>query len=203
MLRHCRKTLGRAGEPPRTATVWTTPEAEELGRIPVDIIVGVGNPGSRYAYTRHNLGFDVVDVLACRYEISLQRRVAEAICGQGKIGSHTVLLVKPQTYMNASGRAVAPLARKYMGAGDRLVVIHDDIDLPLGQIKIKRQGGDAGHLGVRSIIACLGHGEFLRIRMGIGRPVCKAHIVDYVLSAFYPYGKAGARGDDRTGGHLC
>jgi len=152
----------------------------------VDIIVGVGNPGARYAYTRHNLGFDVVDVLACRYAIAMQRLVAEAICGQGKIGSRTALLVKPQTYMNASGQAVAPLARKYMVAGDRLVVIHDDIDLPLGQIKIKRQGGDAGHLGIRSIIACLGHGEFLRIRMGIGRPVCKANIVDYVLSSFPP-----------------
>jgi peptidyl-tRNA hydrolase, PTH1 family len=186
VLRPCLKTLGSADEPVRTATVWATLETEELGRIPVDIIVGVGNPGRRYAYTRHNLGFDVVDGLASRYEISMQRLMSEAICGQGKIGSHTVLLVKPQTYMNASGRAVAPLARKYMGAGDCLVVIHDDIDLPLGQIKIKRQGGDAGHLGVRSIIACLGHGEFLRIRMGIGRPVCKAHIVDYVLSAFTP-----------------
>jgi PTH1 family peptidyl-tRNA hydrolase len=152
----------------------------------VDIIVGVGNPGSRYAYTRHNIGFDVVDVLACRYEIPMQQFMAEAICGQGNIGSHTVLLVKPQTYMNASGRSVAPLARKYMAATDRLVVIHDDIDLPLGHIKIKRQGGDAGHLGIRSIIACLGHGKFLRIRMGIGRPVCKADIVDYVLSPFTP-----------------
>jgi PTH1 family peptidyl-tRNA hydrolase len=163
-----------------------THEAEERGHIPVDIIVGVGNPGARYASTRHNLGFDVVDVLAYRYEISLQRRMAEAICGQGQIGSHTVLLVKPQTYMNASGRAVAPLVQQYMGTADRLVVIHDDIDLPLGDIKIKRQGGDAGHLGIRSIIACLGHGKFLRIRMGIGRPVCKAHIVDYVLSPFTP-----------------
>jgi peptidyl-tRNA hydrolase, PTH1 family len=162
------------------------PEAEELGHISVDIIVGVGNPGARYASTRHNLGFDVVDMLACRYEISLQQLVAEAICGQGQIGSHTVLLVKPQTYMNASGRAVAPLVQKYMGAADRLVVIHDDIDLPLGHIKIKRQGGDAGHLGVRSIVSCLGHGKFLRIRMGIGRPVYKAHIVDYVLSPFTP-----------------
>jgi PTH1 family peptidyl-tRNA hydrolase len=152
----------------------------------VNIIVGVGNPGSRYAHTRHNLGFDVIDVLACRYEIPMQQLVAEAICGQGRIGSHPVLLVKPQTYMNASGRAVAPLARKYMESTDRLVVIHDDIDLPLRHIKIKQQGGDAGHLGVRSIIACLGHGKFLRIRMGIGRPVCKAHIVDYVLSPFTP-----------------
>jgi PTH1 family peptidyl-tRNA hydrolase len=150
----------------------------------VDIIVGVGNPGSRYAHTRHNLGFDVVDALACRYGIAMQQRVEQAICGQGQIRHRAILLVKPQTYMNASGRAVAPLVQKYMETGNALVVVHDDIDLPPGRIKIKQHGGDAGHLGVRSIMACLGHGEFLRLRMGIGRPVCKAHIVDYVLSPF-------------------
>jgi PTH1 family peptidyl-tRNA hydrolase len=163
---------------------WAHAKTGEFGQTSVDIVVGVGNPGSRYAQTRHNLGFDVVDVLARRYDIAMQQRLSEAVCGQGTISQRAVLLVKPQTYMNASGRAVAPLVQKYMGRGDRLVVIHDDIDLPLGRVKIKRHGGDAGHLGVRSIIACLGHGEFLRLRMGIGRPACSAHIVDYVLSSF-------------------
>ena len=152
----------------------------------MDIVVGLGNPGTRYAYTRHNLGFAVVDALAGRYGIAMKPLGAQAICGQGKISDCAVLLVKPQTYMNASGQAVAPLVQRYLGLGDDLVVIHDDIDLPLGRTKIKRHGGDAGHLGVRSIIACLGHGEFLRLRLGIGRPACKAHIVDYVLSSFTP-----------------
>ena len=150
----------------------------------MDIIVGVGNPGPRYQHTRHNLGFDVVDVLARRGQIPIQQLEAHAICGQGEIAGRPVLLVKPQTYMNASGQAVAPLVRKYLKTADRLVVIHDDIDLPLGRIKVKWQGGDAGHLGIRSIIESLGHGAFFRIRLGIGRPVCKADIVDYVLSPF-------------------
>jgi PTH1 family peptidyl-tRNA hydrolase len=152
----------------------------------VDIVVGLGNPGACYASTRHNLGFNVVDALAGRYGIAMRPLGAQAICGQGKIDGRAVLLVKPQTYMNASGQAVAPLVQKYMGLGEHCIVIHDDIDLPLGRMKVKRQGGDAGHLGVRSIIACLGHGEFLRLRLGIGRPACKAHIVDYVLSVFTP-----------------
>lgn len=150
----------------------------------MDIIVGLGNPGQRYACTRHNLGFDVIDAFAHRCGISLQQREANAVCGQARRGNRTILLVKPQTYMNHSGRAVTPLVRRYMAVGDCLVVIHDDIDLPLGRIKMKRQGGDAGHLGVRSIIAWLGHGTFLRLRMGIGRPVCNESVVDYVLSAF-------------------
>jgi PTH1 family peptidyl-tRNA hydrolase len=150
----------------------------------VDIIVGVGNPGPRYAHTRHNIGFDVVEALACRHGIAMQQRMEQAICGQGKICQRVILLVKPQTYMNASGRAVAPLAQRYMETGHHLIVIHDDIDLPLGRVKIKRHGGDAGHLGVRSIMACLGHGEFFRLRLGVGRPACKADIVDYVLSSF-------------------
>ena len=150
----------------------------------MDIIVGVGNPGLRYQHTRHNFGFDVVDALARRWHISIQQLEAQALCGQGESSGRPVLLMKPQTYMNASGQAVAPLVRKYLKTADRLVVIHDDIDLPLGRIKIKWQGGDAGHLGIRSIIEYLGHGAFCRIRLGIGRPVCKARIVDYVLSSF-------------------
>lgn len=159
-------------------------ETGECERTSVDIIVGLGNPGPRYAHTRHNIGFDVIDVLARRCGISMQPLATKALCGQGKIGGRAVFLVKPQTYMNASGQAVAPIVRKHLGSGDRLVVVHDEIDLSLGRIKIKRQGGDAGHLGIRSIIECLGHGDFLRIRMGVGRPACKSHIVEYVLSSF-------------------
>lgn len=150
----------------------------------MDVIVGLGNPGQRYRHTRHNIGFDVIDLLACRYGIALQQSEARALCGKGSIGWRRVLLVKPQTYMNVSGQSVAPLARQYMHPGEQLVVIHDDIDLSLGVVKVKRRGGDAGHRGIRSIIECLGSDEFIRIRMGVGRPLHKEEIVSYVLSPF-------------------
>jgi peptidyl-tRNA hydrolase, PTH1 family len=150
----------------------------------VNIIVGLGNPGPQYRSTRHNLGFAVIDVLASRHRIPIQQHEAESLCGPGRIGGCPVLLVKPQTYMNASGKAVAPLVQRYLQTDEQLVVIHDDIDLPLGRIKTKRRGGDAGHLGIRSIIACLGHGTFVRVRLGIGHPVHREDVVDYVLSPF-------------------
>jgi PTH1 family peptidyl-tRNA hydrolase len=150
----------------------------------VDVIVGLGNPGPRYQHSRHNIGFDVIDVLAQRHKIALQRREASAQCGAGRIGPRAVLLAKPQTYMNASGEAVGPLVQHYMHAGDQLLILHDDIDLPLGKIRLKRQGGDAGHRGIRSIIQVLQSGTFLRLRLGIGRPPHKAEVLDYVLSPF-------------------
>jgi len=150
----------------------------------VDVIVGLGNPGQRYRHTRHNIGFDVIEALAQRYHIAIQQREAEALCGTGSIGQRRVLCVKPQTYMNASGQSVAPLVRRYLRQGEVLIVVHDDIDLPVGKLKLKRQGGDAGHLGIRSLIACLKDDAFWRIRMGVGRPPRKEDIVDYVLSPF-------------------
>jgi peptidyl-tRNA hydrolase, PTH1 family len=150
----------------------------------VDIIVGLGNPGSRYQHTRHNLGFDVIDVLARRSAISMRLHAADALCGTGRVGGRTVLLAKPQTYMNISGRAVARLVRQYLQDNEQLIVVHDDIDLPLGSIRVKRQGGAAGHRGVQSLIDFLGHGNFVRLRLGIGRPPCKEDIVEYVLSPF-------------------
>lgn len=148
------------------------------------VIVGLGNPGRRYRQTRHNLGFDVIDALACQYGILMHQHDTQASCGQGRLGAYAVLLVKPQTYMNASGQAVVPLVRRYCRAGGQLVVVHDDIDLPLGKIRVRQQGSDAGHLGVRSIIECLGSEVFVRIRLGIGRPPRKQDTVDYVLSPF-------------------
>jgi len=150
----------------------------------VDVIVGLGNPGQRYRHTRHNVGFDVIDALAQRYRIAVRQREAEALCGTGDIGPRSVLCVKPQTYMNASGQSVAPLVRRYLRQGELLLVVHDDIDLPLGKLKLKRQGGDAGHLGIRSLIACLKSNAFLRLRLGVGRPARQEDIVDYVLSPF-------------------
>lgn len=148
------------------------------------VIVGLGNPGQRYRQTRHNVGFDVIDALAQRYHIAVRQRESEALCGTGDIGPHAVLCAKPQTYMNVSGQSVAPLVRRYLRQGERLIVVHDDIDLPVGKLKLKRQGGDAGHLGIRSLIACLKSDAFLRIRMGVGRPARQEDIVDYVLAPF-------------------
>jgi PTH1 family peptidyl-tRNA hydrolase len=144
----------------------------------------LGNPGQRYRHTRHNIGFDVIDALAQHYNIVIRQREAEALCGTGRIGPRAVLCAKPQTYMNASGQSVAPLVQRYQRQGELLIVVHDDIDLPLGTVKLKRRGGDAGHLGIRSIIAWLANDAFLRIRMGVGRPLHKEDIVDYVLSPF-------------------
>ena len=150
----------------------------------VDLIIGLGNPGRRYQHTRHHLGFAVIDALAQRCGVSLCRDEAEALCGEAVMGARRVLLTKPQTFMNVSGRSVAQLIEQYIQPHDQLVVIHDDLDLPPGKIRLKRGGGDAGHRGVRSMIAWLGNSEFARVCMGIGRPACKVDIVDYVLLPF-------------------
>ena len=150
----------------------------------MDIIVGLGNPGQRYRHHRHNVGYDVVDALADRHGISVRHQEFEAVCGAGRIGTHLVLLAKPKTFMNVSGEAVVPLVRRYLRRHDLLVVVHDDIDLPLGKLRLKEQGGDAGHRGIRSITQCLQSDEYLRLRLGIGRPSRKEEVIDYVLSPF-------------------
>ena len=150
----------------------------------MDVIVGLGNPGQRYRYHRHNIGYEVIDALAGRHGISVRRREFEAICGAGRIGAHAILLAKPQTFMNASGEAVVPLVRRYLRRHELLVVVHDDIDLPLGKLRLKEQGGDAGHRGIRSITQCLQSDNYLRLRLGIGRPPRKEDVIDYVLSPF-------------------
>ncbi len=149
------------------------------------MIVGLGNPGSQYQHTRHNIGFDVVDAFARRMHVTLRPHPAKALCGQGYLHNRPVLLVQPQTFMNASGQAVSRLVSHYLQEDDLLIVVHDDIDLSLGKIKLKHRGGDAGHRGIRSIIACLGTGEFSRVRLGVGRPACQTmDVIDYVLSPF-------------------
>ncbi|MEE8302877.1 MAG: aminoacyl-tRNA hydrolase [Candidatus Tectomicrobia bacterium] len=107
----------------------------------MNIIAGLGNPGQRYRHTRHNFGFDVIDLLAHRYNIPMRQRDAHAICGKGFIRHRAVLLAKPQTYMNRSGLAVAPLVQCYLQSGEQAVIIHGDLDLPLGTIRVKQRGG--------------------------------------------------------------
>jgi PTH1 family peptidyl-tRNA hydrolase len=152
----------------------------------VKLLVGLGNPGSRYATTRHNVGFQVIDALGVAHHIVLQGHLPTAAYGQGTIEAQQVVLAKPLTYMNASGKAVVDLCAYFSIPSNDLIVVHDDLDLHLSRIKLKMNGGDAGHYGVRSIIEHLGTGEFIRIRVGIGRPASKDDIVAFVLSSFTP-----------------
>jgi PTH1 family peptidyl-tRNA hydrolase len=134
--------------------------------------VGLGNPGSEYKGTRHNAGFDVVELLASRHGGSLKKGRERARVGDISIDGHRVALACPLTYMNESGQAVAPLVRRYGLAVElwRVVVVHDELDLPLGRLKVKSGGGLAGHNGLRSIKAHLHSDSFTRVRIGIGKP---------------------------------
>lgn len=150
------------------------------------LIVGLGNPGARYRATRHNVGYLVLDALAATHRIALQRQLPLAQYGEGTIGAHRVVLAKPLTFMNASGEAVAGLCAHFAVSPQDVIVIHDELDLLPGRVKVKTRGGDAGHYGVRSIIEHLGTGAFTRIRVGIGRPPSKEEGATYVLSPFTP-----------------
>lgn len=147
--------------------------------------VGLGNPGPRYQWTRHNFGFLAVDRLARRWGISLVRdSLKPFIWGEGIWGGRQVVLAKPLTYMNWSGTAVQALLQR-MGFGPgQLLVLHDEMDLPLGRLKFRERGGDGGHRGIRSIISSLGTDRFLRLRIGIGRPSHGMDAAYYVLSPF-------------------
>ncbi|MBM4273871.1 MAG: aminoacyl-tRNA hydrolase [Deltaproteobacteria bacterium] len=148
------------------------------------LIVGLGNPGPQYAFTRHNLGFMVVEELSRRWRIPLNRQTLTARWGQGRAGDTPVILAEPLTYMNLSGKAVSGLLRYFRLTPERLVVIHDDLDVPLGRLKIMEGGGPGGHRGVASIIGALGAEEFIRVKLGIGRPPAEMLSEDFVLSPF-------------------
>jgi PTH1 family peptidyl-tRNA hydrolase len=153
----------------------------------VKLIVGLGNPGSEYAHTRHNIGFEVIDRLAEHYRIKLERSKFNALIGKGRIGAETVLLMKPLTYMNASGEAVGPLVHFYKLAPDDLLVIHDDIDLPVGKIRLRAKGTSGGHNGMKSVIRSLGTETFARIKIGVGRPQhTQRAVISHVLHGFSP-----------------
>lgn len=150
------------------------------------LVVGLGNPGPRYVWTRHNLGFLVVSALSERWGIPLNRESLDASWGQGRVGAETVVLSQPATYMNLSGRAVSHLLKYFRLTPGDLVVIHDDLDVPLGRLKIVDQGGPGGHRGVSSIMGALGTEEFLRVKLGIGRPPGQVPAEAYVLARFAP-----------------
>jgi len=149
------------------------------------LVVGLGNPGTRYRLTRHNLGFMVVDALAERWRISVGGRRHEAEIGTGEIEASRVVLAKPQTFMNASGESIAKLRRLYRLDPADILAVYDDLDLPLGKVRLRGDGGAGGHNGVASLITILGKG-FPRLRIGIGRPPGGADPVGYVLEPFAP-----------------
>lgn len=149
------------------------------------LIVGLGNPGRDYEKTRHNVGFWVVEELARRYNLSWGKKERKALAADGVIEGRRVLLAKPQTYMNLSGEAVRALLDFYKIEIERLIVIHDDLDTPLGTLRLRKTGGHGGQNGVRSIIQHLGTQEFARVRFGIGRPPGRMQARDYVLQPFF------------------
>ena len=148
------------------------------------LIVGLGNPGAAYRLTRHNVGYMVVDRLALRHGISLDKQRFKSDFGSGKVDGRHVILAKPMTFMNLSGPSVRDLATSFDLDTEKVLVIHDDIDVVFGKIKIKEKGGDGGHNGVRSLIVAWGSDEFVRIRIGIGRPQMDNDVSAYVLGRF-------------------
>jgi PTH1 family peptidyl-tRNA hydrolase len=134
------------------------------------VVVGLGNPGRRYRATRHNVGFRVVDRLAARWGVGVEREAHRALVGEARRDGERVLLVKPQTYMNDSGAALGSLMRFYRVEPARLIAVHDDVDLEPGRVRIRRGGRAGGNRGVESLIAVLGDPGFLRIKVGVGRP---------------------------------
>lgn len=149
------------------------------------VIAGLGNPGQQYSATRHNIGFMAVDVLAGRWNVADWRSKFEAQVAEYR-GTETVLLVKPQTYMNLSGRAVAAVLNWYKLTASDLIVIYDELDLPAGRLRLRPQGGAGGHRGIESLFDHLGTHEFARVRLGIGRPPTFMEAADYVLGRFAP-----------------
>lgn len=150
----------------------------------VYLIVGLGNPGKRYEPTRHNIGFMVLEKLAAQLEIQLKQKSFNALWGKGTLTGNNILLAEPQTFMNLSGTAVRQLQSFFKTDISNLIVIHDDLDLPFGAIRLKEGGGTAGHKGLASIESNLGTSDFMRVRLGIGKPVDKSRIEGYVLEPF-------------------
>ena len=148
------------------------------------LIVGLGNPGREYRYHRHNIGFRVADRLAERHGLAFSRQQNGAFVASGSIAGRGVILAKPQKFMNLSGGPVAALAKFYRIPPERLLVIYDDLDLPVGVIRLRPMGGSGGHKGVQHIIERLGTQGFARLRVGIGRPPGRMAPADYVLQDF-------------------
>lgn len=150
------------------------------------IVVGLGNPEKKYEHTRHNVGFDVLQVLSQKLDIPLNKLRCKALTGEGRIGGERVVLAAPQTYMNLSGQSVVELLRWYKANAKHLIVVYDDVDLPQGRLRV-RAGGSAGtHNGMRNIVYLTGRDDFPRVRIGIGKPEPGRDLAAYVLGKYPP-----------------
>lgn len=147
-------------------------------------MVGLGNPGDEYARTRHNVGAEVVELLAARHGGRLRKGKERARVAEVRIGKRRVALAIPLTYMNDSGMAIGPLVRRFGVTSDRVVIVHDELDLPTAQLRVKAGGGLAGHHGLRSVKAALGEDDFVRVRIGVDKPPSKERGADHVLDRF-------------------
>ncbi|MBU0572953.1 MAG: aminoacyl-tRNA hydrolase [Candidatus Margulisbacteria bacterium] len=150
------------------------------------LVVGLGNPGKEYENTRHNIGFKVVDALAMRNGLKQYKEKQRSMQGEIKLDGHKVLLVQPLTYTNNSGEAAAEILRWHKVPPSRLIVAYDDVDLDVGQIKVRDKGGAGGHHGIESIIAYIRTNEFVRVRVGVGRDSLAGDVSDYVLAPIPP-----------------
>ena len=147
------------------------------------LIVGLGNPGKKYEHTRHNVGFDMIDILGNKYNIDINRRKFKGIFGSGTIDNKKVYLLKPETYMNLSGESVREIMEYYQIPIENVIIVYDDISLDVGKIRIRKKGSAGGHNGIKSIISQLSTEDFLRIKIGVGSPD-KEELVNHVLGTF-------------------
>lgn len=147
------------------------------------LIVGLGNPGKEYEHTRHNVGFDIIDLISEKYNIDVNRKKFKGMYGDGKINGEKVLLLKPTTYMNLSGESVREIIEFYKIPNENIIVIYDDISLEVGRLRIREKGSAGGHNGIKSIISNLGSEVFPRIKVGVGQP-SKEELVSFVLGKF-------------------
>ena len=148
------------------------------------LIVGLGNPGREYEHTRHNAGFDAIDVLAGKLGADVKEKKHKGLCGKGMIAGEKVILLKPQTFMNLSGESVRAAADFYKIDAEHMIVLYDDIDLDVGKLRVRAKGSAGGHNGIKNIIAHMGTQEFPRVRIGVGAKPDRMDLADYVLGRF-------------------
>lgn len=170
MFNKIRAALGRSNAGAASSFAW--------------LVVGLGNPNPEHAQNRHNVGFMAADRIAEDFEFGAWNKKFNALVADGKIEDARVLLIKPQTYMNRSGQAVAEAARFYKIPPEKIIVMHDELDLPLNKVRVKTGGGAAGHNGLKSIDESLGNPNYVRVRIGIGHPGDRARVTGHVLSDF-------------------
>ena len=165
--------------------VWYNSKIEEkrIGES-MKLVVGLGNPGAKYKGTRHNVGFMTMDEVAYQEKFDFDKALFDAVFAQVQIGGEKVIFMKPLTFMNLSGEAIRPLMNYFKIGIEDLLVVYDDMDLPVGKIRLRQKGSAGGHNGIKSIISCLGTSEFNRIKVGVGRPKEGRTVVGHVLNRF-------------------